>query len=186
MVPNVSMCHTQQFCGWDIAHKRLGPPGTIHVVHYSQELRRQRIAIFASNACEISEDHPQKQSQEHKNVITPEYLHRPCVIITGDLHCVADDRIEAPSWIGSGGQQGPTWLRYNAFPFSICLTQDFSISKAVKTLPRPAYSSSGTSSSFGETPRWFPDKITKPTSRNHGEVMPGNPGGLGWHPLGKN
>ena len=32
----------------------------------------------------------------------PEYPHRPCVIISGDLHCVPDDRIEATSWIGSG------------------------------------------------------------------------------------
>ena len=32
MTPDVSMCHTQQFCGWDIVYKRLGPPGIIHVV----------------------------------------------------------------------------------------------------------------------------------------------------------
>ena len=31
MASDVSMCHTQQFCGWDI-YKRLRLPGTIHVV----------------------------------------------------------------------------------------------------------------------------------------------------------
>ena len=34
--------NTQQCCGWDIAYKRLGPPGTIHIMGYLQEPRRQR------------------------------------------------------------------------------------------------------------------------------------------------
>ena len=45
MAPDVSMCHTQQFCGWDKAYKRSGPPGTIHVVGYLQALHRQKIEI---------------------------------------------------------------------------------------------------------------------------------------------
>ena len=35
-------------------------------------------------------------------------------------------------------------------------------------------------------PHWLPDKVTWTTSRNHGGVMPGFLGGLGWHPTGKN
>ena len=31
MAPDVSICHTLQLCGWGIAHKRLGPPGIIHL-----------------------------------------------------------------------------------------------------------------------------------------------------------
>ena len=94
--------------------------------------------------------------------------------------------IEAISWIASGVLQGSTRLWYNAFPFSICLTQDFRRSNAVHTLPWPAYSSSGIPSSIGERPHWLPDKVKWPTSRNHGAVIPDNPGDLGWHPTGKN
>ena len=39
----------------------------------------------------ISGDHPQELLQKHQDVITPEYPHRPCVIISGDLHCVLQD-----------------------------------------------------------------------------------------------
>ena len=42
---------------------------------------------------------------------------------------------------------------------------------------------------ISEGRHWLPYKITLPTSRNHGAVMPGRygtPGGLGWHPIGKN
>ena len=38
-----------------------------------------------------------------------------------------------------------------------------------------------TLSSIGEGPHWLPDKVTWRTSRNHGAVMPDNPGGLRWH-----
>ena len=121
MVPGVSMCHTQHFCGWYIAYKRMGPPGTIHIVGYLQEPRHQRIGIFASNTYGSVET-------THKNCCrntrtTSKYPHRPCVIISGDLDCVPDDRIQAPSWIGSGVLQGSTGLWYNAFTLSICLTQ---------------------------------------------------------------
>ena len=58
----------------------------------------------------------------------------------GDLHCVPDDHIWAPFWIGIGVVQGSTGWRYNAFSVSIRLTQDFSRSNAVHTLPWPAYS----------------------------------------------
>ena len=60
MAPDVSVCHTQQFYGWDIAYNRFGPPGTIHVLGYPQEPRRQGIGIFASNTYGISGDHPQE------------------------------------------------------------------------------------------------------------------------------
>ena len=33
---------------------------------------------------------------------------------------------------------------------------------------------------------WLQYKVTWPTSGNHGTVMPGDTGGLGWHPTGKN
>ena len=186
MVPDVSMHHAQQFCSWNIADKRLGPPGTIHIVGYLQEPHRQKIYIFASNTHRLSGDHPQELLQKHQDVIMPTYPHRPCVIILGDLHCMPNDCIEDPSWIGSGVLQGSTGLRYNTFPFSICLTQDFPRSNAVHTLPWPAYSASGTLSSIGEALHWLPDKVMWPTSSNHGAVMPGNPGGLGWYPTGKN
>ena len=64
----------------------------------------------------------------------PEFPHGPCIIISGDLHWVPHDRIEAPSWIDGVVLQGSTGLLYNAFPFSICLTQDFPRSNAVHTL----------------------------------------------------
>ena len=44
MARDVSMCHAQQSCGWDIVYMRLQPPGTTHVVGYLQEPRHQRIA----------------------------------------------------------------------------------------------------------------------------------------------
>ena len=113
--PDVSMGYTQQLCCWDIAYKRLGPPGTIHIVGYLQEPQRQRIGIFPSNTYGVTGDHPQELLQKHQGVIMPEYPHRPCLIISGDLHCVPDDRIEAPSWIDSGVLQGSTG--YSAKPF---------------------------------------------------------------------
>ena len=105
----------KKICGWDIAYKRLGPPGTIHVDGYLREPRCQGIGIFASGTYGISGDHPQELLQEHQDVITLEYPHRPCVIISDDLHYVFDDRIETQSWMGSGVLQGCTGLRYNAF-----------------------------------------------------------------------
>ena len=187
MAPKVVVCHTQQFCGWYLAYKR--PPWTNLVVGYLQEPRRQRICILTLNIYGVSGDHPQELLQEHQDVITPEYPRKPCVIISGDLHCMPNDRIEAPSWIGSGTLscticvlQGSTGLQYSAFPFSMCLTQDVSRLNAVHTLPWPAYPMSGTPSSIGEGTHWLPDKVRWPTSRNHSVVMPGNPGGFGWHP----
>ena len=144
------MGHTQQLCGWDIAYKWLGPPGTIHIVGYIKEPSRQMIGIFASNTYGISGGHPRELLQKHRNVITPEYPYRPCIDISGDLHCVADDRIEAPSWIGSDVLQGSTGLWCNAFPTSIFFTQNFLRSNAVHTLPQPTFSPSGTPSSIGE------------------------------------
>ena len=49
MAADVAMCYTQQFCGWNIAQKRLEPPKTIHIYGYLQEPRRQRNGIFISN-----------------------------------------------------------------------------------------------------------------------------------------
>ena len=77
MVPDVSMCHMQQFCGWDIAYKRLGAPGTIHIMGGLQELHCHRIGIFASNTYGIGGDYPQELLQRHQNVIAPEYSRRP-------------------------------------------------------------------------------------------------------------
>ena len=133
MASDVSMCHKQQFCGWDIAYKRLEPTGNIHVVGDLQEPLRHGVGIFASNTYGISGGHPQELLQKHQDVITPEYPHRPCVIISGDLHCVPDDHIWVPFGIGSGVVQGSTGWRYNAFSFSIRLTKDFARSNAVHT-----------------------------------------------------
>ena len=159
MAPDVSMCHTQEFCDWDIAYERLGPPGTIHIVGYLQEPRRQRIGIFASNTYGISGDHPQEQLQKHPDVITPEYPHRPCVIIQGDLRSVPFDHFETPSWIGSGMLQGSTEWRYNAFSFPICPTHDLPSSNAVHILPWSAFSPSYFPSSIGDGPHCLPDKV---------------------------
>ena len=184
MAPGVSMWYTQQVRGWDIAYKILGPHGIIHM--HLQEPCCQRIGIFASNTYVFSGDHIQELLQKYQDAIKPEYPHRSCVIISDDLHCVPDDRIEALSSIGSGVLQSSTGLRHNAFPLSICLTQDFHRSIVVHTLPWPAYSPSGTPSSIGKGLHWLPDKVTWPITRHHGAVMPGNLGGLGWHPTGKN
>ena len=127
--------HTRQFCSWDITYKILGPLVTIHVAGYLHGTRRQSIGIFASNTNGISRSHPPELLQKHQDVITAEYPHIACVIISGDLHCVSDDQIEAPYWIGSGLLQGSTVLGYNAIPCSIGLTRDFSRSNAVHTLP---------------------------------------------------
>ena len=107
---------------------------------YLQKPHFQRIGIFASNTYGISWDHPQGLLQKHHDTITPEYPHRPFVIISGDLHCVPDDRIEALPLIGSGVLQGSTGLWYKAFPLPIFLTQDFSRTNVVHTLSRRAYS----------------------------------------------
>ena len=128
---------TAYFCGWDIANKRLGPPGSIHVMDYLQEAHRPRIGIFAPNVHGISD--LQELLQKQQDVTTPEYPHRPYVIISGDLHCVPDNYIKALPWTGSGVLQGSTRWRYNAFPFSISPTQDFPRSHAVHKLTWPAY-----------------------------------------------
>ena len=116
MATDVSMCQTQQFCGWDIAYKRLGPPETIHIMDYLQEPRRQRISIFASSTYGIRRHHPQELLQKHQDVITPEYQQIPCIIISGDLHCMPQDRIESPCWKDSSVLQDSTGLRYS-MPF---------------------------------------------------------------------
>ena len=77
--PCISMFNAQQFCGWDIAYRRLGPPGSIRIVGYLQEPCRQRIGIFASNTHGVTGDHPQELLQKHRDAITPEYPHKPCV-----------------------------------------------------------------------------------------------------------
>ena len=102
MAPDISMCRTQQFCGWaiaSIAYKRFVPPITIHVVGDLQEPRHHRLGIFTSNTYGIGGDHLQELLQKHQGIITLEYPHRPCVIVSVDLHCMSDTRIEAPSWI---------------------------------------------------------------------------------------
>ena len=85
-----SICHTRQFCGWYIVYKRLGPPGTIHVACDLQEPHCHRIGIFVSNSYGIGEDHPQELLQKHQDVLTPEYPHRPCAVVSGDLQCVPE------------------------------------------------------------------------------------------------
>ena len=90
IVPGVSVCRTQQLCGWDMAYTRLGPPGTIHI--------RSRNGIFTSNTYGIDGDHQQELLQKHQDVITPEYPQRPYIIISGDLRCMRDVRTETPSW----------------------------------------------------------------------------------------
>ena len=184
MASSISMWHTQTFCDWDIAYKILGPPGSIPVMDYVQEPHRHRIGIFALNIHGISD--PQELLQKHEDATTPKYPHRPCVIISGDLHCVPDDYIDALSWIGSGVLQCSDGWRYNDFPFSIALTQDFPRSNAVYKLSLPAYLPPCTPSSIGKGPHWLPDKVTGSTSTNNGAVMPGNLADLGWHPTGKN
>ena len=59
-------------------------------------------------------------------------------------------------------------------------------SNAAHTVPWPAQSPSCTQMSIGEGPHCLPVKFTWPTYSHHGEVMPGNPGGLEWHPTGLN
>ena len=61
MVPDVSMCHTQQFCG---CLQEIGTPGTIYVMGYAQEPLPQRIGIFTANTYGISGDHPQELLQK--------------------------------------------------------------------------------------------------------------------------
>ena len=67
------MCHTQQFCGRNIAYNKLGLSGTIHVVDNLQERRRQ-IDIFASNIYGISGDHPQELLQKTRTSQRPNIL----------------------------------------------------------------------------------------------------------------
>ena len=85
MAPDVSMCQAQQFCGWDVAYKKLGPPGIIHVVGYLHGPRRQRTGIFASNTSRTSGDQSQELLHKHQDVITPEYPEWLCGIISGVL-----------------------------------------------------------------------------------------------------
>ena len=145
------------------------------MVSHLQEPHCHRIGIFASNTHGISGGHPQELLQKHQDVITREYPHRSCVMISGDLHCVLDDRIEAPFWIGSGVLEGSVQrlfflnLPHTGFPSIKCSL----------SIHCP-----GSVSTAG--PDRLPDKVTWPTSTNHGTVIAGNPRGLDWHPRGKN
>ena len=76
-----------------------------------QEPPRHRIGIFVSSIYGIGGDHQWELLQKHQDAITPEYPHRPYVIVSGDLHCVLGARIEALSWIGSGVLQDSTGWR---------------------------------------------------------------------------
>ena len=75
------------------------------------------------------------------------------------------------------------WLKYHIQGIGTTKVQCLSLPNLP---PYPPYSPSNTPSSFGEGPHWLPDKVTWPIFRNHGAVMPGNPGGFGWHPTDKN
>ena len=73
--------------------EEIGSTGNYHLVGDLQEPHWQRIGMYS----------PQKEPlQKHQDVITPEYPYRPSEVVSGDLHCVLDDRLEASSWIGSG------------------------------------------------------------------------------------
>ena len=173
MAPNGSMCHTTtimwlihrlQEIGTTWNHQRSAlPPGTTPSKDFHIRLKHLWGQWRPSTRTVV--ETPRRHNARISTQTMRYYL---------DLYCVPDDRIEAPSWIGSGVLQGPTWLRYTAFPFSICLTQDFPRSNAMNALPWPANSPSDTSSSIGEGPHWLPDKVTWPTCKNHGAVLPGN------------
>ena len=178
----------QQLCAWDIAYKRLGPSQWNHprnVLHPG---------TTPSKDCHIRLKHLWDQWTPSTRTVTETPRRHNVRISTQTMRNHIRRftlRVRRPYrgpilYISSGVLQGSTWLRYNAFPFSICLTHDFPRSNAVSTLPWPAYSPSCTLSSIGEGPHRLSDKITWPTSRHHGAVMPGYPGGLGWHPAGKN
>ena len=109
MVPDVSMCHThtnlwlryrlqKTATTWNHPRRGLLPWTTpskdshIRLKHLWVQWRPSRRTV----------------TEIPGHVTTPEYPHRPCVIMSGDLHCVPDDRIEAPSWIGIGLLQGST------------------------------------------------------------------------------
>ena len=75
------------------------------------------------------------------------------------------------------------WLKYHLQGIGTTKVQRLSL---LNLPPYPPYSPSNTPSSIGEGPHWLPDKVTWPIFRNHGAVLPGNPGGFGWHPTDKN
>ena len=103
MAPDVSMCHTKSILwlrhrlqkianSWNYPRDGL-PPRTkpskdwhIRIKHIWEQWRPSTRTVA-----------------ENQDVITPEYLDKPYVIISGYQHWVPNDRIEAPSWIGSGG-----------------------------------------------------------------------------------
>ena len=114
MAPDVSECHTQQFCGWGIAYKRLGPPGTMHVMGYPQEPHLQRIGIFASNSSGISGGHSQELLQKHHDVITWTQTMRN-QLRRFTLRARRPYRPAAKLY----------WVTVQRRSFSICLTQDF-------------------------------------------------------------
>ena len=64
MAPDVSMLRAEQLFGWDIAYKRLGPPGTIHIVASSRNHAVKGLALFTSNTYEIGVDDPQELLQK--------------------------------------------------------------------------------------------------------------------------
>ena len=183
MAPDISICHKQQFCGWDIAHTRLATPGTIHVVSWLYVPRYQSTGIFASNVYRMSRYHPQMLLQKRQDVIMPEYPQILCVIISCHLHCMPNDRIEAPSWIGSGVLQGSTGLRYKAFPFSTA-SHRISLDK-MRSLHCPGQCFHCPAPHRASTRDLTYCQIVQVTSfQKPWCSFTGNPGGLGWHSTG--
>ena len=96
---------------WCVAHDNTAPEASSPGDWYNkgpstQWPRWHRNEIFASCTCEIGGGQPKKLLLRHQGVITPEYLLKSCVIVSGVLARLLNAHIEALSWQSSGVLQG--------------------------------------------------------------------------------
>ena len=112
LVSDVSMCHTQHFCGWDIAYIRLRLPRTIHVCanHTGTGLAHSPQTLNSWNRWRPSTKTITKTPGRHNARIPAQTMLNRLRRFT--LTLSVRRPYLASSWIGSGMMQGSTgwWI----------------------------------------------------------------------------
>ena len=152
MAPDVSMCHTQKLCGWDIAYNKMGPAGTIHTVGYFPVKELAYSPQTSTGPEETIHKNCCGKPGRHNARISTQTMRNNPRWLTGR----ARRPFQSPTLNKKGRSARLHWVTVHRSFFSICLTQDFHRSNALHALPRPAYSLSCTQSIIGKGPHWLP------------------------------